>query len=65
MFGVRPDRFDHQVESVEGVDFARYTAGLARPDLLGFGEIVQSRDTLCVAILDQEHRTRQALRPRE
>jgi hypothetical protein len=24
VFGVRPDRFDHQVESIDTVDFARY-----------------------------------------
>ena len=30
VFGVRPDRFDHQVESIGAVDLARYAVGHVR-----------------------------------
>src|ERR1035437_9115629 len=65
MFGVRPDRFDHQVESIGAVDLARYAVGLVRLDELGFGEVVQTINALGVAILHQQHRARTVFRPRE
>ena len=57
MFGVRPDRFDNQVESIGTVDLARYAAGLAGPDEQGFAEVVQPVDTLGIEVPQQEHRT--------
>ena len=56
MFGVRPDRFDHQVESTGAVDLARYAVRHVRRDEQGFGEVVQTIDALGVAVLHQEHR---------
>ena len=41
MFGVRPDRFDHQVEFVGAVDLASYALRCIRRDEQGFGEVVQ------------------------
>ena len=65
VFGVRPDRFDHQVEFIGAVDLARYAVGLIRRDELGFGEVVQTINALSVAVLHQEHRARTVFRPRE
>src|ERR1035441_2342549 len=64
-FGVRPDRSDHQVESVGAVDLTRHTVRLIRRKSVGIDEVVQTKDTLCVAVLHQEHRARPILRPRE
>jgi len=64
-FGVRPDRFDHQVESVGAVDLTRHTVRLIRRKSVGFDEVVQTTDTLWVAVLHQEHRARPIRRPRE
>jgi len=65
VFGVRPDRFDNQVESIGAVDLARYAVGLAGPDEQGFAEVIQPIDALSIEVPQQEHRTGQALRPRE
>src|ERR1035441_7074748 len=65
VFGVRPDRFDHQVESTGAVDLARYAVRHVRRDEQGFGEVVQAIDALGVAVLHQEHRARTVFRPRE
>ena len=65
MFGVRPGRFDHQVEFIGAVDLARYAVRLIRRDELGVGEVVQSINALGVAVLHQQHRTRTVFRPRE
>ena len=65
MFGVQPDRFDHQVEFIGAVDLARYAVGHIGPDELGFGEVVEPINALRVAVLQQEHRTRTVFRPRE
>ena len=65
VFGVRPDRFDHQVEFIGAVDLARYAIGLIRRNEQGFGEVVQTIDALGVAVLHQEHRARTVFRPRE
>ncbi len=40
VFGVEPDRFDHQVKFIGTVDFARHTVGLARHKVVGFGEVM-------------------------
>ena len=65
MFGVRPDRVDHEVEFVGTVDLARYAIGHVGPDELGFGEIVEPVNALRVAILQQEHSIVRVFRPRD
>ena len=65
VLGVRPDRFDHQVEFTGAVDLARYAVGLMRRDELGFGEVVQTINALGVAVLHQENRARTVFRSRE
>jgi hypothetical protein len=65
VFGVRPDRIDHEVEFVGTVDLARYVIGHVGPDELGFGEVIEPVNALRVAILQQEHRIRRVFRPRE
>jgi len=65
VFGVRPDRFDHQVEFIGAVDLARYAIRPIGRDELGFGEVVQTINALSVAVLHQEHRARTVFRPRE
>ena len=65
MSGVRPDRFDHQVEFSGTVDLARYAVGHVGPDELGFCKVVKPVNALCVEVLQQEHRARRVLRPRE
>ena len=65
VFGVWPDRFDHQVEFIGAVDLARYAVRLIRRDELGFGEVVQTINALGVAVLHQEHRAGTVFRPRE
>ena len=63
VFGVRPDRFDHQVEFIGAVDLARYAIRLIGRDELGFGEVVQTINALSVAVLHQEHGARTVFRP--
>jgi Ca2+-transporting ATPase len=58
VFGVRPDRFDHEVEFVGAVDLARYAVGHSGPDELGFGEVMEPVNALRVEVLQQEHRAR-------
>jgi hypothetical protein len=65
VFGVRPDRIDHEVEFVGTVDLARYAISHVGPDELGFGEVVEPVNALRIAILQQEHRARTVFRPRE
>ncbi len=65
MLGVGSDRFDHQVKFIGAIDFARHTIGLARHEVVGFGEVMQAINTLRVAVNEQQHRTRPVLRPRE
>jgi len=65
VFGVRPDRFDHEVEFIGAVDLARDAVRLIRRDKLGFGEVIQTINALGVAVLHQEHRARTIFRPRE
>ena len=60
MYGVRPDRFDHQVEFLGTVDIARYAVRLIRRDELSFGEVVQTVNALGVAV--QEARVRDSVR---
>jgi hypothetical protein len=65
VFGVGPHRFDHQVQFIGAVDFARHTVGLARHELVGFAEVMQPIDTLRGAVDEPKHRTRSVLLPRE
>ena len=65
MFGVRPDRVDHEEQFVGAVDLARHTISHVGPDELGFGEVVEPVNALRVAILQQKHRARTVFRPRE
>ena len=65
MLGVGPDGFDDQVKLIGAVDLARHTIGLARPEVVGFGEVMQTIDALGVAIQQQQHRPRPVLLPRE
>ena len=63
VFGVRPNRFDHEVEFVGAIDLARYAVGHAGPDELGFREVMKPVNALRVEIPQQEHRTRWIFRP--
>ena len=65
MLGVGSDRFDHQVEFIGAIDFARHAIGLARHEVVGLGEVMQPIDTLGVAVEQQQHRTRPVLLPRK
>ena len=65
VLGVRPGRFDHQVESTGAVDVARIAVRLIRRDELGLVEVARTINALDVAVLHQEHRTRPKARPRE
>ena len=62
VFGVRPDRFDHEVEFIGAVDLARYAVGHVGPDELGFGEVMEPVNALRVEVPQQEHRARRVLR---
>jgi hypothetical protein len=56
VFGVRPDRIDHEVEFVGTVDLARYAIGHVGPDELGFGEVIEPVNALrCVWQLHLAH----------
>ena len=65
VLGVRPGRFDHQVESTGAVDVARIAVRLIRRDELGLVEVARTINALDVAVLHQEHRARSKARPRE
>ena len=65
MFGVEADRFDHEIEFVGAVDFARYTVSHTGLDELSFCEVIEPVNPLRVVVLEQEHRARTVLRPRE
>ncbi|MBC7924454.1 MAG: hypothetical protein H7039_02250 [Bryobacteraceae bacterium] len=65
MSGVRPDRFDHEVEFVGAVDLARYSVGHIGLDEQGFGKVMKSVNALRVEVPQQVHHARRILRPRE
>ena len=46
MLGVRPDRFDYQVESAGAVDDARIAVRLIRRDELGLAEVARTINAL-------------------
>ena len=56
MFGVRFDRFDHQVKFVGTVDFTKDAVGLIGQDALGFGEVVEPVKAVGIAVFHEEHR---------
>jgi hypothetical protein len=51
VFGVRPDRFDHEVEFVGAIDLACYAIGHVGPDELGFDEVIEPVNALRVRFL--------------
>ena len=65
MFGVRPDRFDHEVVFVGTGDLARYGVGLAGPDEQGLRKVAEPVNALRVEVPHREHRARWDLRQRE
>ena len=65
VFRVQADGFDHEVELVGAIDLARYAVGHAGPDELGFGEVVESINSPCIAVLHEEHGIRRIFRPRD
>jgi len=60
---VRIDRGDHQVESIGAVYEPRGAVDVVRDDLLGFAEVVQAIDALCVLVFHYEHHAKLALSP--
>ena len=48
MSGVRPDRFNHEVEFVGTVDLARYAVGHMGPDEQGFRKVMEPVNALRV-----------------
>jgi len=65
VLGVRPDRFEHQVELIGAVDLARYRVGHSGPEEQGFGEVMEPVNALCVEVPQQKHHTLGIFRPRE
>src|ERR1035437_4248646 len=63
VLGVRPERFEHQVEFVGAVDLARYRVGHSGPEEQGFGEAMEPVNALRVEIPQQKHRTLGVFRP--
>ena len=63
--GFRPDPFDHQEEFIRAVDGARYAVRPIGPHELSLGDVVQTINSLGVAVLHQERRVRPSIRPRE
>ena len=64
MFGVRPDRFDHEIEFVGAVDFACHAVGTAWREAKAFGEVEQAIHTPGVVVQHDQHRARSVFRPR-
>ena len=65
VFGVEPDRFDHEVEFVGAVNLACYRVGHSGPEEQGFGEVIEPVNALRVEVPQQEHRTLLVFRPLE
>jgi len=55
VFGVGPDRFDHQVKFIGAVGFARHAVGLARHEVVRFAGVMQPIDALGVVVGEQQH----------
>jgi len=54
MFGVWPDRFDHEVEFVGAIDLACHRVGHSGPEGQGFGEVVEPVNALRVEVPQQD-----------
>ena len=65
MLGVETDRFDHEIEFVGTVDFARDAISHIGLHALSFAEVIEPVNPLRVAVLQQEHRMRRIFRPQE
>ncbi len=65
MLGVEAERFDHEIELVGAVDFARDAISHVGLHTLSFAEVIEPVNPLRVAILQQEHCMRRIFRPRE
>ena len=63
--GVPLDRFDHQVECMDAVDFARHAVGIAWREAEAFGEVEQAIHTSGVEVQHDKHRAGSVFRPRE
>jgi hypothetical protein len=63
VFGVEPNRFEHEVEFVGAVDLACYRVGHSGPEEQGFGEVIEPVNALRVEVPQQEHRTLPVFRP--
>jgi hypothetical protein len=65
VLGVQLDRFDHQVECMDTIDFACHTVGPIGCEVKAFGEIKQAIYALGIAVEHDEHRAGMVFRPRE
>ena len=63
-FGVRLDRFDHEVDLAPAVGFARNAVGHSGRDELGLGDIIEPTNALRVEVPEQDRRARRIVRPR-
>jgi hypothetical protein len=63
MLGVGLEGFDHEIEAVGAVDFARDAVGLAGLQMQGFAEVVEPIHTPGVAVEHEQHRALAVLRP--
>jgi len=63
VLGVEPDRFEHEVELIDAIDFAGYRVGHSGPEEQGFGEVMESVNALRVEVPQQKHRTLPVFRP--
>ena len=61
--GVRPDPFDHQEEFIRAVDGARNAVRPIGRHELGLGDVVQTINSLGIAVLHLERRARTTFRP--
>ena len=65
MYGVRPDRFDHEVVFFGTGDPARYGVGHSGPDEQGFSKVPEPVNALRVEVPHREHLARWDFRRRE
>ncbi len=65
MFGIRLDRFDHQIEFVGAFDLARNAVIGVWPHGVGFGEVTQAINAVSRMVKHHEDRALAVFRPRE
>ena len=65
MFGIRLDRFDHQIDFIGAVDLARYAVVGAWLHGVGFGEVMQPINAASGMVEHHEDRARTVFRPRK